>query len=117
MEETISSVSGGLIPSSDNFLNGDNKGQAMCDCFNRDFEVIKGKLYGEYDGDFHKYSDDSYSYCPICGENLQPERSKREDLELIYKEPDFEKMKLENPTLYAKFEAAKEVLRCGALNS
>ncbi len=46
----------------------------MCDCSNGEFEVRNGKLYGEYDGDFHKYDNDSYSYCPICGEHLQPER-------------------------------------------
>ena len=45
----------------------------------------------------------------------QPERSKREDL--VYIEPDFEKMKVENPCLYSKYEAAQEALRCGALNS
>jgi hypothetical protein len=53
----------------------------MCNCNNREFEVKNGELYGEYDGDFHKYDSESYSYCPICGENLQPERSKTEDLE------------------------------------
>lgn len=45
---------------------------------------------------------------------IQPERSKREDL--VYKEPDFDKMKIENPVLYSKYEAAKNALRCGALN-
>lgn len=47
----------------------------------------------------------------------QPERSKREDLKLVYKEPDFEKMEMENPILYEKYLKAKEALRCGALNS
>ena len=45
---------------------------------------------------------------------LDVERSKREDL--VYIEPDFEKMKVENPCLYSKYEAAQEALRCGALN-
>jgi hypothetical protein len=46
----------------------------MCNCWNSEFIVRNGELYGEYDGDFHKYDDKSYSFCPICGENLQPER-------------------------------------------
>jgi hypothetical protein len=46
--------------------------------------------------------------------HIQPERSKREDL--VYIEPDFEKMKVENPCLYSKYEVAQEALRCGALN-
>ncbi|MGH2566644.1 MAG: hypothetical protein ACRDE5_19140, partial [Ginsengibacter sp.] len=44
----------------------------------------------------------------------QPERSKQEDL--VFKEPDFQKMKSENPRLHAKYLAAQEALRCGALN-
>ena len=46
----------------------------MCNCSNGEFQVLDNNLYGEYDGDFHKYDTVSYSYCPICGENLQPER-------------------------------------------
>jgi hypothetical protein len=42
----------------------------MCNCSNSDFQVVNGKLCGEYDGDFHEFSDDSYSFCPVCGENL-----------------------------------------------
>jgi len=45
-------------------------GKQMCNCINRDFKVVDGRLYGEYDGDFHQYDDESYSYCPICGEKL-----------------------------------------------
>lgn len=44
----------------------------------------------------------------------QPERSKREDL--VFKQPDFEKMREENPCLYSKYESAKNSLECGALN-
>ena len=46
----------------------------MCNCSNRNFKVRNNKLFGEYDGDFHEYHEDEYQYCPICGENLQPER-------------------------------------------
>jgi hypothetical protein len=46
----------------------------MCECNNRDFQVINNCLYGEYDGDFHMYNDESYSFCPICGENLKLEK-------------------------------------------
>ena len=57
----------------------------MCNCGNRDFEVREGKLFGEYDGDFYGYDIENYSYCPICGEHIQTERSERGDC-------DFEKL-------------------------
>lgn len=41
-----------------------------CDCSNRNFKIKDGKLYGKYDGDFHAYDTTSYSFCPVCGENL-----------------------------------------------
>jgi hypothetical protein len=52
-----------------------------------------------------------------CGfVHVQPERSKREDLELkvIYKEPEVENM---SQPIRSKYKLAKKALRCGALNS
>lgn len=46
--------------------------------------------------------------------SLRPERSKREDShKLVYREPDFENM---TPQMKAKYEKAKEIVRCGTLN-
>jgi hypothetical protein len=42
----------------------------MCSCYNRYFEVEDNKLFTEYDGQFYRIDDDSYSFCPICGANL-----------------------------------------------
>ncbi len=60
----------------------DNKGQAMCNC---EIEtelgdiIIQGNSAWIYEkcGDF--LLDFSIKFCPFCGENVQPERSKRED--------------------------------------
>lgn len=58
-------------------------------------------------------------YCKSCKKEYtyQPERSKREGVKFCYKQPDFEKMKLENPCLYEKYKLAEDALRCGALSS
>jgi hypothetical protein len=52
-----------------------NKGQAMCNCKNDELETDGKYLYVE------DYKNVRYeiNFCPICGENVQPERSKRED--------------------------------------
>ncbi len=47
----------------------------MCNCKNEEFKVVDNQLYvwhDEYD-DFHPLSISCYKYCPICGEDLQPE--------------------------------------------
>lgn len=51
----------------------------MCKCANSSFEVRDNQLYGEYDGDFHRYPREDYSFCPICGEYIQPEQNDQEE--------------------------------------
>ena len=80
----------------------------MCNCSNEDFWVREGKLWGEYDGDFHAYPSESYSFCPICGENLQPERSKRKDYDLVYVDENGKKIPVYDPF---------DPRRCVALNT
>lgn len=90
----------------------DNKGQDMKEELKKYLkENAKDEMWYGSDQEFWMNIIDSFF------ESYQPERSKREDLKLIYKEPDFEKMKMENPILYEKYLKVKEALGCGALNS
>lgn len=86
----------------ESMIDGDNKGQDMDEI---DYMEWKTGLNIR----------DSGGVNPENWETCQPESSKREDL--VYKQPDFEKMKTENPVLYSKYEAAKRSLECGTPNT
>jgi hypothetical protein len=50
----------------------------MCNCENKEFR-INGEHLEIFDSEYAEWFSFEINYCPICGENLQPERSKPED--------------------------------------
>lgn len=96
----------------------------MCNCKNDEFMIDNNQLcvWNHDEGEFFYSSTMCYKFCPICGENLQPERSKREDLieMIVPPEPDkLTKMRLEQDIEFVKSRCgvSSDLLGCGALNS
>lgn len=58
----------------------------MCKCKNEEFMIDDNQLcvWDEEMQGYYYSSIHCHKFCPICGENLQPERSKREDQEIFH---------------------------------
>jgi hypothetical protein len=98
----------------------------MCNCRNEELEIDGKYLYVE------DYKNIRYeiNFCPLCGENVQPERSRREDPHLDLE--DVENITIDQMKIRMK-EMEETILRqyiqmtscwicpkcvgCGALNS
>lgn len=50
----------------------------MCNCECDDFR-INGSHLEIFNSEYAEWEAYEINYCPICGENVQPERSERED--------------------------------------